>query len=249
MPAHLLEFVVTFQMSSRSRQSSETSCKIFLQNLKYFLGKRRYLFYKIAVPSVGRHLLILPSTFMDGAMSNQPRAVKVFAALLASMTAGAILLMVLGNNPPSAGPFCLSSYYRLDSVEKAVLSQGPQTPGRWNCIEVYYSDTKAGNIEQLASLNGLAGPEEINCHFVICNGLGGGDGQILPTEKWQRQWSIVPGRTWYGTSQTIRVCVVADGKTNPPTNYQKKRIDTLVERLCRKFDIHPEHVYYPSDWQ
>ena len=36
-------------------------------------------------------------------MSNQPRVVKVLAALLASMTAGATVLMILGNNPPSAG--------------------------------------------------------------------------------------------------------------------------------------------------
>ena len=114
-------------------------------------------------------------------MSNQPRVARVLAALLISMTAGAIVLMALENNPPSAGPFCLSSYYRLDPVEQAVISRAAQSPGRWNCIEIYYSGTKAGNIEQLAALSGLAAPQDINCHFVICNGLGGGDGQIQAT--------------------------------------------------------------------
>jgi len=183
-------------------------------------------------------------------MSNQPRVAKVLAALLISMTAGAIVLLAMGNNPPSAGPFCLSIYYRLDPVEKAIISRSCQSPSRWSCIEIYYSGTKAGNIEQLASLNGLASPEDINCHFVICNGLGGGDGQIQPTEKWQRQWSSVPGRTWYGNGQTIRICIVAD----PPrrahlTDFQIKRTETLVEKLCRKFSIQPESIYYPSDWQ
>ncbi|MHC4125699.1 MAG: hypothetical protein ACYSRR_04500, partial [Planctomycetota bacterium] len=111
-------------------------------------------------------------------MSNQPRVAKVLAALLISMTAGATLLMALSDDPPSAGPFCLSSYYRLNPIEKAVTSRAAQSPNRWNCIEIYYSDTKAGNLEQLASLNGLARAEDINCHFVICNGLGANDGQI-----------------------------------------------------------------------
>ncbi|MBA7664723.1 hypothetical protein ES703_72786 [subsurface metagenome] len=182
-------------------------------------------------------------------MSDQARVAKVLAALLISMTTGAIVLMALGNDPPSAGPFCLSSYYRLDPVEKAIRSRAAHSPGRWNCIEIYYSATKAGNIEQLASLSGLAGAEDINCHFVICNGLGADDGLIQSTEKWQKQWSIIPGRTWYGSAQTIRICIIGDGKTARPTDFQVKRIGALVEGLRRKFNIQPEHIYYPNDWQ
>jgi len=182
-------------------------------------------------------------------MSYQPRVARVLAALLISMTAGAVILMALGNHPPSAGPFSLASFRNLNPVEEAIKPRSAQFPGRWNCIEIYYSGTKAGNIEQLASLNGLASPEDINCHFCICNGLGGSDGQIQPTEKWQRQWSIIPSRTWYGTSQTIRICIIADGKTVRPTDFQIKRTEALVEGLCRKFDIQPESIYYPSDWQ
>ncbi len=182
-------------------------------------------------------------------MSNQPRVAKVLAALLVSMTTGAIVLMALANDPPSAGPFCLSSYYRLNPVERAIRSLAAQTRGRWNCIEIYYSSTRAGNILQLASLSGLASAEDINCHFVVCNGLGAGDGQIQSTEKWQRQWSIIPGRTWYGTGQTIRICVIADGKAAHPTDFQRKRTEALVEVLCRKFDILPDCIYYPGDWQ
>jgi hypothetical protein len=173
---------------------------------------------------------------------------KVLAALLISMTVGAIVLMALSGNPPSAGPFCLSSYYRLDPVEEAILSRAAQSPNRWGYIEIYYSGTKAGNIEQLASLTGLAGPEDINCHFVVCNGLGDGDGQIQTTEKWQRQWSILQGRNWYGSGQTIRICVIADGQAVRPTDFQRKRTEALVEGLCRKFDIEAQSIYYPGDW-
>ncbi len=179
-------------------------------------------------------------------MSNQPRVAKVLAALLVSMTAGAMVLMALGDNHPSAGLFSLSMHI---PVEKAIRSRTSQSHGRWGRIEIYYSGTKAGNIEHLASLGGLASDEDINCHFVICNGLGGGDGQIQPTEKWQRQWSIISGRTWYGSGQTIRICVIADGKTAQPTDSQKRRTQVLVEELRRRFGIQPESVYYPSDWR
>lgn len=182
-------------------------------------------------------------------MSDQPRVAKVLVALLVSMTVGAVVLMALGNNPPSAGPFCLSSYYRLDPVEEAVSCRAAQSENRWNRIEIYYSGTKAGNIEQLASLGGLADAGDINCHFVICNGLGDEDGHIQKTEKWQKQWSIIPGRTWYGSSQTIRICVVGDADRATCTDFQVKRVDALINALQRKFNIRQESVYYPNHWQ
>lgn len=182
-------------------------------------------------------------------MSNQPRVAKVLAALLVSMTVGAVVLMALSGNPPSAGPFCLSSYYRLDPVEKAIHSRAAQSYNRWGCIEIYYSGTKAGNIEQLASMSGLAGPQDINCHFVICNGLGGKEGLIQTTEKWQRQWSILQGGNRYGSGRTIRLCVIADPPVTGPTDCQIKRTEALVEGLCRKLDIQSQSVYYPGGWQ
>lgn len=182
-------------------------------------------------------------------MSNQPRVAKVLAALLVSMTTGAVVLMALGNNPPSEGPFCLASYYRLGPIEDAISSRAVQYPSRWKSIELYYSDTKAGNIEQLASLSGLRAPEAINCHFVVCNGLGGEDGQIQSTEKWKRQWSTIQGRDWHGNERTIRICVIADRKAAYPTDLQRKRTEALAETLHRKFDIQPQTIYYPNDWQ
>ncbi len=182
-------------------------------------------------------------------MPNQARVAKVLAALLASMTIGAISLMALGHNPPSAGPFSLWTYYRLDPVTKAISSRAAQSPDRWNRIEIYYSGTNAGNIEQLARRGGLASPEDNNFHFCICNGRGGEDGTIQATEKWQRQWSLIPDRTWYGSSQTIRICVIADGKTAYLTDCQIKRLEILLDGLSKKFLIHPESIHYPSDWR
>jgi hypothetical protein len=176
-------------------------------------------------------------------MSNQPRVVKVLAALLVSMTAGAFVLMALGNNPPSAGPFCLSAYYRLGSVDQAVQSKACQSPHRWDSIEIFFSGTRHGSIRQ--PVDAL----DTSCHFIICNGSGGDDGEIQASEQWQRQWSIRPSRTWQGTDKTLRVCLIGDGVSTLPTDYQLKRLEMLLEALCRKFGIPAESVYLPSDCQ
>ena len=183
-------------------------------------------------------------TFLTGS-----RETKVFAALLVSMIVGLIILRALGSNPPSAGAFCLLRYYRLEPVEKAILSRAAQLPGCWSRIEIYYSGTGAGNSERSAPLNGLAGPEDINYHFVVCN-----NGQIKSTEKWQRQLPV--SRTspnheprTRNSRQTMRICVVADGKTARSTEFQIKRTEALVEGLSRRFNIQPESIHYPDNWQ
>lgn len=180
-------------------------------------------------------------------MSNQPRVAKVLAALLVSMTTGAVVLMVLGNHPPSAGPFCLSAYYRLNSVDRAMRSLACQAPNRWNSIEIFFSSTKGGGLGQLTTIRDLADASGLNCHFVICNGSGGGDGEIQATERWQNQWSARTGPTWHGSEQTIRICLVGNGDSVPPTDYQLKRLELLLESLCRKFRIPAESVYLPRD--
>jgi hypothetical protein len=184
----------------------------------------------------------------------ESRKAKVFAALAVSMTVGVVILQALGNNPPSAGAFCLSRYTRAVPVEEATLSRASRPANFWGRIEIYYSGTDSGNIQQLAFLNGLANPDDIDCHYVICNGLGGGDGQIQPTEKWQRQQTVI--RDWMdqepqptGGGQTIFICVIADAKAARPTDLQIEMTETLVEKLCGKFDIPSESIHYPSDWQ
>lgn len=191
-------------------------------------------------------------------MTNHSRETKVLVILGVSIIVGAIILNALGHNPPSAGAFCLSRYYRLGSVKKAILSRADQLPGRWSRIEIYYNGTESGDIKQPASLSYAEGHQHINpvrdtkeklsdmvnCHFVVCNGRVGHDGQIEPTEKWQQQSSLV-----HCGKQTIRICVIVDDRAKTPTDLQIKRTEALVEGLCRNFHIQPDSIRYPGDWQ
>jgi len=181
-------------------------------------------------------------------MLARTRDATTFVAALISITIGTLILKTLGNNPVPAGAFSLSEYCCLEPIEKVISSRAAQSSSRWNCIGVYYSGTRAGNIEQLALLNGLAGPDDLNCHFVICNGLGGGDGQIQPTEKWQEQRSIIPDKTSCDVGKTIRLCIIANGTTTRPTDCQIKRTEALVEGLSRKFNIPSASIYYSDNW-
>jgi len=184
-------------------------------------------------------------------MTNHSRETKVLVVLGVSIILAAIILNALGHNPPSAGAFCLSRYYRLGSVKKAIRSNADQLPGRWSRIEIYYSGTEAGNIETAFGKSSDVGADEninpvreqnekvspdrdtayngVNCHFIICNGRVGHDGQIQPTEKWQRQSSGI-----HYSKQTILICVIADDNAKTPTDFQIKRTEALVEELVQR---------------
>lgn len=180
-------------------------------------------------------------------MAEQIRVWKVLLVLLLSMTSGAVILMALGNNAPSAGAFCLSSYYNLLPAEAALSSRTHQSPNRWERIEVFYSGTRVGDIAWLTSLSGLNSVKDLNCHFVVCNGQGGEDGEIQTTEKWQKQLSTRPSKNWYSPTKTIRICMIADTKLSYPTDYQLKRVEALIKSLTRRFGIQQDHIHYPGD--
>jgi hypothetical protein len=182
-------------------------------------------------------------------MSSQPRVIKVLVALLVSMTAGAVVLMALGNNPPSAGPFCLSTYYRLDSVDHALRSRQPQLPNRWNAVEIFFSGTRGGNADRLAEVNNLSSAADLNCHFIVCNGVGASDGEIESTERWQAQQATQVEHPSPSIDQTIRICLVGNGTSAMPTDYQLRRLEILLEALCRRFSIPTDAVHLPRDCQ
>ena len=193
-------------------------------------------------------------------MTVQSRQTKVLVALLVSIVLCTIILNALGHNPPSAGAFCLSRYYRLVPVEKLIRSREVQRPRYWKWIEIYYSEGGSGDrvasgsnmqVEQSGSLSNVSGQEEIDCHFIIYNGLSGHDGQIKPTEKWNRQ---LPAnrptdsnkRRTRQNEQTIYISIVTNGQNPQFTNFQIKRAEVLADELCREFNIKSESILYPD---
>jgi hypothetical protein len=184
-------------------------------------------------------------------MTNQPRAARILVCLVVAMTAGAAILLLLDHQSISAGAFSLASYASLAPISDIIVTKEQVKSNRWDKIEVFYSNTRGGNLNQLASLNGLSSPEDLNFHFLVCNSLNsldGIDGQIQATEKWLSQWSALPSGNWYGSNNTIRICVISDGKT-AASDYQMSRTEELIQELSRKFNIEKANIRYPKGWQ
>ena len=194
-------------------------------------------------------------------MTAQSRQTKVLVALLVSIIVCTIILNILGHNPPAAGAFCLSQYYRLVPVDKLVGSRDVQRLGYWMGIEIYFSECKTNNrvvsgpdlrMAKSDSLSSISKQEGNSCHFIIHNGLTGYDGQIEPTVKWNNQF---PADRYMDSDkaghnvQTIYVCIAMNGQSTQPTNFQIKRAQVLIDELCREFNIDSEAVLYPNSWQ
>ena len=165
------------------------------------------------------------------------------------MTVGAIVLMALDNHHLSAGAFSLAGYTNLNPIEQVTLNSVMLDKQKWDFIEVYYSGTNVGDIEEITRFNGFTNSEDVNYHFLVCNGTGGTNGKIQATTKWHRQRAALGGQDWFGNNQTVRICVVADGIKFLPTDCQLKRTTGLVEVLARKFDISAKRISYPANWK
>lgn len=177
-------------------------------------------------------------------MANQNRNVAVLFSLIASMTVGALVLMALDHNGPSAAAYSLSSYLRLDPVDDVVKNTLQVEPARWSGIQVLYSNTAGGNLREMSLLTGLSdGSDRSEFHFIVCNGNGADDGQVQASGRWRVQ------QTCHACVDTIRVLVISDQGGEAVTDSQIQRTQALVESLSRTFEINPYQIRYPLDWQ
>lgn len=70
------------------------------------------------------------------------------------MTAGAAVLMALDHQSISAGAFSLASYSSLGSIESVTITRQPTTVDKWNRIEIFYSNSKGGDLAKSHHLPG-----------------------------------------------------------------------------------------------
>lgn len=176
-------------------------------------------------------------------MPRQNRNVTVLFSLIASMTIGALVLMVLDRDNPIQGAYSLSGYLRLDPVEDVVKNTLTRNPAHWDQVEIFYSRTDNGNADDLALLTTLAYGSKSEFHFVVGNGNGAEDGQVQAGQFWKNQ-NLCSGR-----NGVIRVCVISDGLADSVTDCQIQRTNDLVENLVRTFNISSNRIAYPINWR
>ena len=185
----------------------------------------------------------------EDSMQNRARTIKIFVALVASMSLGALALMAVDSQSFSEGPFSLATYTSLSSAEETASRISIPGTHSWQQIHIVSHSASAGSIEQLAAANGLANASDLDFHFAIFNGLDGTDGQICATEKWLAQLPALSGQGQQKNLRIIRICVVVGSISTTPTDCQVKRTAAMVESLARKFVIPTSRIQYPTNWQ
>lgn len=182
------------------------------------------------------------------------RAGVVWAALLGAMTiVGGGLFAMDGRMTPrmdglslpplvaSAGPTTLEALYNTRS---AIGDR------RWNSIVIHHSGSAVGSPATIEAQHKAMSFKGLGYHFVIGNGTGTEDGELYVGYRWRDQ---LPGAHVAGPKgddlnrNSIGICIVGDGRRQPFSQSQIRRLVQLVNSLSEKLDIPADHIYLHSD--
>ena len=173
-----------------------------------------------------------------------PRRVVVLVSLVAVLTFTSALLLALAPAPLS--PQATSSLFAVDAPESLDVlfdATAPIQKGQWKFIYVHHSHTMSGNAQTLSEPGA-----DLADHFVIGNGEGCGDGEILIGYRWKQQQAAgrTPGADWI-RPDCISICLVGDFNQTHPTAAQQRHLVQLVQALQDRLHIPAGNVRcYPQ---
>jgi hypothetical protein len=157
------------------------------------------------------------------------------AGMMGSLVLVSVVLLAIAPDPL---PRQLThSLLAVEPLEGVFRTETNVQTGRWNAIYVHHSLTTSGDVSSLA-----VDQQGLGDHFLIGNGEGAGDGEILVASRWLRQQSPQPvGLTLPGNC--ISICLVGDFDEQAPTSVQVRRLGELIQRLQDHLGIPTSQVY------
>lgn len=155
-----------------------------------------------------------------------PRTGKVLATLVAAMTLGALLLMLMESDPPRP------SENDLAVVRATMLEETRALSPIWRRIVIHSSE---GGQDPLPNL----------CHFIVRSSPDAEGRWITPTSLWRQQ---TPGRHIYVpgmdyNADSIGICLMGNFDVVPPSRGQLQALLHLVRQLQSACSISAENVY------
>ena len=120
----------------------------------------------------------------------------VFSSLVAVLSLTSALLLAIA--PAPLKPDAAGSLFALEAPPSLDVIFDTRTPlKQWKYIYIHHSDTAGGNAQTVGHASGGLGD-----HFVIGNGDGAVDGELLIGQRWDSQLAAhVPGTQidpqWY----------------------------------------------------
>jgi hypothetical protein len=131
---------------------------------------------------------------------------------------------------------------------------------RWRAIVIYDSGTPAGDVPSIERRHQQAGLAGLGFHFVVGNGQGMDDGDVVVGPRWERQlagahaargWRTPGGANVLDASalnqSAIAICLVGRADRRPFTDRQCREVRALVRELQAEFGIPSEAVFVASE--
>jgi len=171
-------------------------------------------------------------------VKNSHRNLVVLSSLVGVLTLTSALLLAI--SPPSLSPESSSS---LSAVERDQLTdavfgtEAVSQPGHWQYVYVHHSHTLSGAANALLTPDG-----NLPDHFVIGNGNGATDGELLISQRWNHQQAAAPAGVDKIEPTCISICLIGDLDRTAPTAAQMTRLTQLVSALQSQLRITGEHL-------
>jgi len=128
-------------------------------------------------------------------------------------------------------------------VQRAI-DRAPVRRGRWKYIVVHHSATSVGSAKGMDAYhrdirhmeNGLA------YHFVIGNGRGMKDGEVVVGNRWTKQLQGGHLSSEKLNQVSIGICLVGDFNKSAPTRDQMDSLEALLEALMERCNLQSKDI-------
>lgn len=150
-----------------------------------------------------------------------------------------LLILMLSAGYVAAGSFNLPGHDFSQWYNKSK----PQYQG-WRYIVLHHSATNAGSVAGFHKFHTEQGYGGIAYHFVIGNGNGMKDGEVVETFRWKEQISGTHAsvNSWGHNVYGIGIALVGNFEEREPTPKQLSVLTDLIRRLSKQYNIPKENI-------
>ncbi|MDW8308689.1 MAG: N-acetylmuramoyl-L-alanine amidase [Verrucomicrobiales bacterium] len=129
------------------------------------------------------------------------------------------------------------------SVQRAIESANVR-PGRWRYIVLHHSGVNVGSVQSMDRYHREERHMEhgLAYHFVIGNGNGMADGEVVPTRRWHGQLDGGHLASEAQNKVALGICLVGNFDQRKPTERQMESLQALVEALLKRCRLSPSAV-------
>ena len=193
------------------------------------------------------------SNSLGGAVRKLSRPQIVWASLLLAMTVMTGLLSLMTGSPSglTLAPAATAVSSEPGDWLGDVLAPGDTTDRpTWDGIVIHHSASIQGSLDSITRQHELQGLAGLGYHFIIGNGNGAEDGELLVGYRWSQQ---LPGAHVAGpmseayNATKIGICLVGDGDSRAFTPEQVSTLMQIVRGLQDEFGIADEAVELHRD--